>query len=81
MSKTILEKLDILGQELDVLEKSLLEKRSNTSNQSQESSSENNALRKSLKSEQVKNKKAEDIISRNILKLERVIEKEEKNNA
>ena len=81
MSKTILEKLDILGQELDVLEKNLVEKRSNTSNKSQESNSENEVLRKSLKAEQVKNKKAEDIISRNILKLERVIEKEEKNNA
>lgn len=81
MSKKILDRLEELSQELAVLEKRIIEKRSNSSTQTQLFSDETEILRRELKTEQNKNKKVSDILSKNIMKLERIIEKEEKNNA
>jgi len=81
MSKAILDRLETLSQELTVLERRVVEKRSNTSNQSLLFSEESETLKQELKKEQTKRKRVSDILSRNIMKIERIIEREEKNNA
>jgi hypothetical protein len=81
MSKVILQKLEQLEQELSSLKDSLLSKQGSRARENLASLEEASETQQQLKVEQHKNQKVNDILHKNILKLQKVIEKEEKSDA